>query len=81
MFFLDPTDYELIYDKAKGVINSIQRGKDNFQHELEDWKDIFSNIIDKVSKTSKKKGGSYLNDVADWASLGLRIFREVQNRR
>lgn len=76
-------EYDVIYDKAKGVMDSIHQGKDNFQHELEDWKDVFANIISKFSKTAKKKGSinSYLDDISDWASLGLRLYREVQNRR
>lgn len=74
-------EYDVIYDKAKGVISSIQRGKNDFEHELEDWKDIFADIVAKISKTAKKKGGSYLDDISDWASLGLRLYREVQNRR
>lgn len=77
-------EYDVIYDKAKGVMNSIQSGKNSFQHEIEDWKDVFSDIVGKLSKTSKKKGSngsSYLNDISDWASLGLRLYHEVQNRR
>lgn len=76
-------EYEEIYDKAKGVIDRVQNGKKNFQHELEDWKDIFSHLVAKFSSNSSKKknAGSYLNDIADWASLGLRLYHEVQNRR
>lgn len=77
-------EYDSMYGKAKGIMSSLQKGKTQFQHELEDWKEILADLVEKISKgTPKNKSSesSYLDNISDWASLGLRLYREVQNRR
>lgn len=76
--------YEEIREKAEEAVNDIQNAS---EEKLEDWKDTFMTIIDKLSVAKQKKslrnapGGQYLRDIADWAALGLRLYSQLQERR
>ncbi len=75
-------EYDHIYDNAKDVMKSFRKGKHNFEDKLEDWKDIFVTILDKVSQPKLKNfNGEHVNKILDWADLGLRLYNTVQNRR
>lgn len=74
--------YDQIYKKAKGVVKDVNEGYENFEHKIDDWKDTFSTIVNKLSSI-KRKGikGMHINEVLDWANLGLRLYKQLQKGR
>lgn len=75
-------EYDHMRDNAKDVLDDITNGKKNFEHKLDDWKDTFVTILDKFSgPKSRKQNGEHINNILDWADLGLRLYNTVQHRR
>lgn len=75
--------YEEIREKAEDAVNDFQHMSED---KLEDWKDTFMTIVDKLAAAKQKKSrssssGHSFNDIADWASLGLRLYNQLQARR
>lgn len=76
--------YEEIREKAEDVVNDFQEASED---RLDDWKDTFMTIIDKLSmpknKTSHKASPNNCNlsEIAEWARLGLRLYHQLQERR
>lgn len=72
-----------IYDKAKDTYEQMQKKGHEFEGNLDEWKDVCAKIIDKLSTSSSRKAtnNSYLNEIFDWASLGLRLYNQSQARR
>jgi len=74
--------YDDIIDNAKDVIDGIQEGKQNFEEKLEDWKDTLMTILDKFNAPKKRHlNGKHVNNIVDWATLGIRVYNSLQNRR
>jgi gas vesicle protein len=78
-------EYENICDKAKSVVNDLGKKEQDFEDKLDEWKDVFSTVVDKLSSSLNKKGnhgqGRHLDKILDWATLGLRLYNKVQARR
>ncbi len=76
--------YESIRDSANDVMDDIKKGKHNLDEKMEDWKDTLVTILDKFNapqKKSMKMNGEYMDNIVDWATLGLRVYNSLQNRR
>ncbi|MBA2728431.1 MAG: YtxH domain-containing protein [Parachlamydiaceae bacterium] len=74
--------YDEMCDSAKEVIQDIHKGKENFEDKIGDWKETLVTILDNFQSPKKKSGnGHHMNNIVDWASLGLRVYNSLQNRR
>lgn len=76
-------EYDHMREKAKSVVDDVCEKEQEFEEKLEDWKEILSNIVEKLSEEPRKKGskGNHLNKIFDWATLGLQLYHKVQARR
>lgn len=75
--------YEDIRDKAEDIVNGIHQKGRHVAEEIDDWKDFLNSIVSKLSG-SKGKGKSkqmHLDDILDYAHLGLRLFQQLKSRR
>lgn len=73
--------YEDIRDKAEDFVSTLNSKRKKVAHDMEDWKETFSTIVEKLSSPEgRRKASSRVNEIADWASLGLRLFKQLQNR-
>lgn len=74
--------YEEFRDKAEAAVENLpsQAGQ-----KLEEWKDIFSTLMTKISspkrKVCGKSTGLDLEDIAGWATLGMRVVHALQGKR
>jgi gas vesicle protein len=79
------SEYEAICEKAKDVMSDVNKTGENIEQKLEDWKDIFSTIADKLSISKRKSSGrsprEVVDDIWDWANLGLNLYNKVHARR
>lgn len=76
--------YDEIREKAEEVVRGFNDKKHNLQDKIEDWRDTFSTIVEKLSQSSRKgsKGGySKIDELVEWANLGLRLYHQLHNRR
>ncbi len=78
-------EYDHICDKAKSVMDGISRKEHDFEDKLDEWKELFTSIVDKLSSSVShpKKGhqNNHINKILDWATLGLNLYNKVQARR
>lgn len=74
--------YEEIRDKAEAVLKGFNNTRHNFEGKIDDWKDTFLTIVDKLS--SHKKGDKHntaIDEIVNWANLGLRLYSQMQKKR
>lgn len=76
--------YDEIHHKAEKAIKGFDKTRHNFVDKVDDWKDILSTVVEKVSAGSKKTksssfGGSH--DLVELATLGLRLYDQFSKRR
>ncbi|MFA6914916.1 MAG: YtxH domain-containing protein [Parachlamydiales bacterium] len=71
-----------IREKAEDFVHQVgEKGHDAVEH-LEDWKDTLLTIVNKLNSSSAKKGKSeVLEQIMDWAGLGLNVLHQLQKRR
>lgn len=74
--------YEDIREKAEDFVTDFNEKKDHVYEEVGDWKDTLVTLVNKLSAYKGKKGQhSKLEDIADLASFGLRLYQQLQHRR
>ncbi|MBA3958555.1 MAG: YtxH domain-containing protein [Parachlamydiaceae bacterium] len=77
--------YEAIRDKAEDFVEGVGTTGEHAFDQLQDWKDTFFTIAEKLSSHGSKKGkhGSHskFSDLSDWANLGIRLYQQLQNRK
>jgi gas vesicle protein len=80
--------YDKIRENAEEVMDDIKEGKHKFEEKLEDWKETFVTILDKFNHPKKKHvnsshgaHGTQIDNILDWASLGLRVYNTLQKGR
>lgn len=57
----------------QGIMGQLKAGK---------WSDIAQNVIETVSdKLHEKEGSHAVQNVMDWASMGLNLWQEIKKRR
>lgn len=72
--------YDEIHERAQGMMNRLhEKGADAMEH-AEEWKDVLATLVNKLS-TSKKRAGSNLDTILDWATLGVQLLQQVKARR
>lgn len=76
-------EYDHMCEKARNVVDDVYDKEQEFEEKLEDWKEILSNIVEKLSEVPRIKGSrsGHLNKIFDWATLGLQLYKKVQARR
>lgn len=74
--------YEEIREKAEDVVHDINRKRHNFEDKIDDWKDTFLTIIEKLSSQKNGKHRSAgMDEIVEWATLGLRLYNQFQKRK
>jgi len=78
--------YQDISKKGKKFIKGARS-------QASDWVDLAKDVVDNIADTIQEKGEefiekgerslhtSHLNEVIDWASLGVRLWKSIKNRR
>lgn len=76
-------DYDEICHKAQNAVKMVKEKGHDIEDKLEDWQDLFATIVDRLSPSSKTKkyADSKLEEIINWAKLGLRFFHQLQARR
>lgn len=75
-------EYDHMREKARSVVDDVYDKEQQFEDKLEDWKEVLSSIVNKLSSAPKKgAANSHLNKILDWATLGLHLYNKVQARR
>ncbi|CCB85050.1 MULTISPECIES: YtxH domain-containing protein [Parachlamydia] len=76
--------YDEIREKAESFMANVNhKGHDAMEY-AEDWKDTLNTIISKLSTSNSKRkhaSNSHLEEIIDWASLGIKVLQQFQNRR
>jgi len=84
--------YDDIYNKAQSVAKTVQKKESVLEDKLEEWKDVFYTIIEKLSsspkslkkeaaagiRSAKKNVNSGLEDILEWADLGMRFYNQFK---
>lgn len=76
--------YEHIRDEAEKFLSKASDKGKQAWHEMEDqagdWKDTLQMIVEKLS-SGRKKGHNPLDEIVDWANVGLRFMKQLQPGR
>lgn len=71
--------YDQIRDKAEDFASDVKEKGSETLHEVGDkfseWKEIFKTVVDKIG--SKSTGHSSLEELAEWANIGLRMIKQA----
>lgn len=70
--------YEGIRGKAEDFVSGVNKKGRHIAEEIEDWKDSFSTIVKKLSR-AKNKNQWHINEILDYANMGLRLFHQLKN--
>lgn len=74
--------YEDICDKAEDFLEEVNTRGRNAVDQFDGWKDTLSEVIGKLSSNKVgKQCQSKLDEILDWANLGLRALEKFQKRR
>lgn len=74
--------YEEIQERAEDLMRNIQHKGSNAIEQFDEWKDVLSTLVNKLS-SAKKRGSSSsnLDTILDWATLGVQLLQQVKARR
>lgn len=73
--------YNEIRDKAEEFVSGVNTKGHAALEQVEDWKETFSNLISKLGNRGKNRScGSQLDEILEWASLGVRAIQQLQKR-
>lgn len=73
--------YETIREKAGDFASDLNAKRRNAIDQVGDWKDTLTTIISKLSNRKGKKSQLRLDEILDWAGLGLSLMQQLQKRR
>lgn len=76
--------YDHIQEQAEDFVSSIEKKGGNVINDMNDWKDILIQLINKLSgsKTTKEnQPRSNINEIINLAQTGLRLYQQLQKRR
>ena len=73
--------YEKIREKAEDFTANINSKRHDVMDQVGDWKDTLTTLINKLSSKKGKKSPLHVDEILDWAGLGLNLLRQVQKRR
>jgi|GEM_PF-3179872 len=78
--------YDEIREKAEKFLKDVNKkgheAAEKASGNLEDWKDNLSTLVNKLSSDKvKSQASATLNEVADWAHIGLRLWNKLHDRR
>lgn len=73
--------YHEIRERAEDFVSDLNDKREQIGDKIEDWQDTFATIIDKFSTGSKGKRGSKIEEIANWANLGMKLINQLQRRR
>lgn len=71
--------YDKIREKAEDYAATINAKGHAAVEQVGDWKDTLSSIIQKLS--NKKGKGLHIDEILDWAGLGMSLLQQLQKRR
>lgn len=75
--------YHDIRDKAEYFANNVsEKGHDAIE-QLGDWKDTLLSIVNKLNghTNGRKNKSDVIEQIVDWAGLGLNVLQHLQKRR
>lgn len=76
--------YEHVREQAEQFLSKASDKGKHAWHELEDqagdWKETLQMIVEKLSG-GKKKGQSSLDEILEWANMGLKFMKQLQPGR
>lgn len=72
--------YDEIREKAEDFTSNLDSRRRNAVDQVGEWKDALVTIIDRLSGQKGKKK-FHLNEIFDWAIIGLNLLQKVQKRR
>ena len=70
--------YDDVRTKAEGFVNNVNAKGHYVAEELDDLKDFLNTIVGKLSHSKTKKNQWHLDDIVDYANLGLRLFQKLK---
>ena len=76
--------YEEIRDKAEDALNQFNKTRHNVEDKIDDWKDTLVTLVEKLSSNKhngKQGSSSSVEEIIDWANLGIRLYNQIQRRR
>ncbi len=76
--------YDEIRQKAKKFSTHIGDQGHQAMENLEDWKDTLGTLVNKLTHAKGKHSGAHhsrVEEIVDWASLGIRLLQQMQSRR
>ncbi len=73
--------YEDIREKAESFVTDLNGKRQNAMEQVGDWKDSLTTIVNKLSSKKGKHAGFKLDEILDWAGLGLNLIQQIQKRR
>lgn len=73
--------YESIREKAEDFASDINSKRRSAMDQVSDWKDTLMTIVNKLSSRKGKKSPLRLDEMLEWAGLGLNLMQQLQKRR
>lgn len=73
--------YESIREKAEDFAADLNSKRRYAMEQVGDWKDTLTTIMSKLSNRKGKKSQLHLDEMLDWAGLGLSLIQQLQKRR
>ncbi len=84
--------YEDVAEKTQEMAEQVSKKGKTFvktaKSRANNWVSVAKEIVDNLTEEVEEKGSEYkeqakgkMNDVADWASLGFRIWKEISKRK
>lgn len=73
--------YDHIRHKAEDFVSSVEAKGEKVIDEVEEWKDIFANLVNSLSAKSKHAQSNKANQIAELAKLGITLYQQLQKNR
>ena len=75
--------YTEIVGKAEDFVSNVGEKGKHVVDEVYEWEETLADLVSKLTRSAKSKvqHSSKINDILDLAHLGIRMYRQLQNRR
>jgi gas vesicle protein len=73
--------YEDIRERAEEFVTNLDSKRRQAVEQVGDWKDSLKTIVDKLTHAKGRRSSFKLDELLDWAGIGLNLLQQFQKRR
>ncbi len=74
--------YDELRIKAEKFLNELNEKGHSAASNLDDWKDSLVSLVDDLSGPKiRKQASTKINEIAEWANIGINLWQKLQKRK